>query len=51
MAPGAPRLVPLLHGSMLKAKNPDEADAPGMVVVACSEVGQLVSAPTGTSEN
>jgi hypothetical protein len=36
---------------MAKAKKADDADAPGMVVVACSDVGQLVCDPTGTSEN
>ena len=36
---------------MAKAKKPEDATAPGMVVVACSDIGQLVSFPTGTSEN
>jgi hypothetical protein len=36
---------------MDRAKYPEDVDVPGIVVVACSDVGQLVSAPTGTSEN
>ena len=43
-------MVPLLHGAMAKAKYGDDVDALGIVVVACSEVGQLVSLPVGTSE-
>jgi hypothetical protein len=35
---------------MAKAKYGDDVDALGMVAVACSEVGQLVSLPVGTSE-
>jgi len=34
----------------LNAKVGDEAPAPGMVTDASSELGQLVSFPTGTSE-
>jgi len=35
---------------MVRGKKADDADPPGMVVVACSDVGQLVSFPVGTSE-
>lgn len=44
-------MVPLPHGAIARAKAGDAVVAPGMVAVALSEVGQLVSDPTGTSEN
>ncbi len=44
-------MVPLLQGSMASWNVGEAAVAPGIVTVADSEVGQLVSAPTGTSEN
>ena len=36
---------------MASANEGDGVVAPGMVTVAASELGQLVWAPTGTSEN
>ncbi len=44
-------MVPWLHGSRFRANVGDAVVAPGMVTVAISELGQLVSVPTGTSEN
>ena len=44
-------MVPLLHGAIASANAGDPEVAPGMVTLALSELGQLVSAPTGTSEN
>ena len=44
-------MVPLLQGSMARANVGEATVAPGIVTEADSEVGQLVSAPTGTSEN
>ncbi len=43
-------MVPLLQGSRLSANVGDAVVAPGMVTVAISELGQLVSLPVGTSE-
>ena len=44
-------MVPLLHGAIASANAGDPEVAPGMVTLTLSELGQLVSAPTGTSEN
>ena len=44
-------MVPLLHGAIASANAGDPEVAPGMVTLALSELGQLVCAPTGTSEN
>ena len=43
-------MVPLPHGAALKENAGDAVDDPGMVTVAISDAGQLVSFPTGTSE-
>jgi hypothetical protein len=40
----------LLQGAIASANEPDPAEVPGMVTLALSEAGQLVSLPTGTSE-
>ena len=42
--------MPLLHGAAARAKAGDAELAPGIVTLACSDDGQLVSLPTGTSE-
>ena len=44
-------IVPLPQGAMASWKVGDAVVAPGIVTLADSEVGQLVSEPTGTSEN
>ena len=44
-------MVPLPQGAMASANVGEAAVAPGMVAEAISELGQPVSAPTGTSEN
>jgi hypothetical protein len=44
-------MVPLAHGEMARAKVGEALVAPGMVTLAVSEAGQLVSFPAGTSEN
>ena len=43
-------MVPLPQGPMANWKLGEAVVDPGMVTVADSEVGQLVSEPTGTSE-
>ena len=44
-------MVPLPQGSIESANDAEAAVAPGIVTDADSELGQLVSLPTGTSEN
>ena len=43
-------MVPLPHGAIAKEKVGEGVDEPGMVTVATSDSGQLVSFPTVTSE-
>ena len=43
-------MVPLLQGAMASANAGEPVVAPGIVTLTLSELGQLVSAPTGTSE-
>jgi len=44
-------MVPLPQGAIASWKVDEAVVAPGMVTSAVSEVGQVVSEPTGTSEN
>ena len=44
-------MVPLPQGPMASWNVGEAVVDPGMVTVAASDVGQLVSEPTGTSEN
>ena len=43
--------VPLPQGAIARAKVGEDVADPGMVTVAASDPGQLVSGPLGTSEN
>ena len=48
---GETLMVPLLQGPIANWNVGEAVVEPGIVTEADSEVGQLVSAPTGTSEN